>query len=176
MYYNIYIYTYVCQILVLSPTFLLVPVLFGKTASSTQTLEARPDTSVEVAAHNSNTWNMKHWQYLFREYVPRGVCTASTLSISMFSFYFTLMSAKKKIICGKVFCVVLCWILLSRSQSIMSQPRPGATFFTFTFKPHWSPPVTCSGSTSTFYHPYTLYISLLGVVMVPHYFHRNSGT
>ena len=41
---------------------------------------------------------------VFREYVPRGVCTASTLSISMFSLYFTL-SAKKRLFCWNMFIV-----------------------------------------------------------------------
>ena len=44
-------YTYVCQIFVLLPTFLFVRALFGKTAS-TRTHEARPDTLVEVSARS----------------------------------------------------------------------------------------------------------------------------
>ena len=53
---------------------------------------------------------------VLREYVLRGVCTASILSVSRCYVYFTL-SAKKHLFCGNIFC--MCWILLSRSQSIM---------------------------------------------------------
>ena len=67
---------------------------------------------------------LRHWQYfgnMYREeYVLR------VLSVSRRSPYFTL-SAKKHIFCGNRVCT-LCWMLLSRSQSIMSQPRPRATF------------------------------------------------
>ena len=42
-------YTYVCQIFALLPTFLFVRALFGETLS-TRTHEARPDTLVEVSA------------------------------------------------------------------------------------------------------------------------------
>ena len=41
-------YTYVCEIFPLLPTFLFVRALFGKAASS-RTHEARPDTLVEVS-------------------------------------------------------------------------------------------------------------------------------
>ena len=47
-------YTYVCQILALPPTFLFGRALFGKTPS-TRTHEARPDTSVEVSAPSVRT-------------------------------------------------------------------------------------------------------------------------
>ena len=62
---------------------------------------------------------------VLREYVLRGVCTASILSVSRCYVYFTL-SAKKHLFCGNIFC--MCWILLSRSQSIVSQPRPRVPF------------------------------------------------
>ena len=88
---------------------------------------------VRVGAHDFR-WGqleyLEHWLAVFREYVLRGVCTASILSVSQCSAYFTL-SAKKHLFCGNVFC--MCWILLSRSQSIMSQPRPRATFCTYVY-------------------------------------------
>ena len=41
---------------------------------------------------------------VFREDVLRGVCTASILSVSRCSVYFTL-SAKKHLFCGNIFCM-----------------------------------------------------------------------
>ena len=117
---------------------------------------------------------LKHWQYfgnMYREeYVLR------VLSVSRCSPYSTLILpwAPRNAYCGNTVWV-LCWSLLSRSQSITSQPRPRTTFL-LTFKVqawNWSPRVTCSGSISTY--PNTLFYIIV-VVMIPHYFHKQRYT
>ena len=83
---------------------------------------------ITFAGDNSNT--LKHWQYFGDMYCEEDVLRV--LSASRCSVCFTL-SAKKHSFCGNICC--MCWILRSRSQSIMSQTSTSRDFFAPTVTP-----------------------------------------
>ena len=102
---------------------------------------------------------------VFREYVPRAVWTASTLSISMFSW------APRNIYFAGIH-FVCCAGFHSAGHKVSCRNHDLAQRFVLTFQPQaldWSPRVTVQDQISTYY-PYTLYI--LVVVTIPHYFHK----
>ena len=63
--------------------------------------------------------------------VLRGVCTASTLSFSMFCLFYP--ERQQTFILGGYILYVELWMLPSRSQSIKSKPRPRATLWTYIY-------------------------------------------
>ena len=76
---------------------------------------------------------LKRWQYLFREYVPRGVFTGNTLSISTFSLFFTVSTKKPLFFPGIYF--VCCAGLYSAGHKVPCRNHDLAQHAVLTFQP-----------------------------------------
>ena len=80
---------------------------------------------ITFAGDTSNTWSTG---IISGIWTARSIYCEHSRYLDVLPFFYP--ERQETFNCGNLFCV-LCWTLLSRSQSIMSQPRPHATFCTY---------------------------------------------